>query len=1162
MKFSTSSELMLNQKHAEVMSPDKAFEVLQTPSGQSLFFSIGTDDVFYVTREAGHSVTGWQKVDLSSRLSSSYGGKAVAAKRFDVSQNSATMAIDIILAITVDGEDYLHVSTGNPADLVDWSDGVEWTAMPWDGGSEPSPLIITNVYHLNVAKSSGPVLTCFVEVLRTPGHGLQLIDRYYLDFDGLPRWHKHALAIDFSASSVVTALGQRPGDFVSCIYSFGAVNGTEQMIACPRINAFRPDTAPSPARLRIPDGTTYIASCSDGSSSGNTNLFVAAPGGLYMFAPNNQKDFADPVLVLPSPVTNGVPLFAGVTRMAARVDPAQSRTVIWCRNAQGNLFYVSCPTGHEATQSAWSTPVPLYRGVEDFAFYLNVNHAYTVLFAQISGQQIVQLTQDPTTSVWSSRTINLPSTSVDKIVEFQSFTTQLTLEKEASDDENVLVGDTDVYFTSTSPVSVYINNEYYVLSPSVPIPTRPDASGAFTIIQPADSLAAVQYQARLTPSGAPLQIDPLAKAFAKLQGITSGDDLADVQIPTGTNGSSTKPLLPSDTNNAETRDALAHAVSNLLEAKSTLPSDGSVQDAQSTKLALAARSLATPRVRTWGLSFKGGLKYVEGEEASKSLSAKVGQSGNDGLVRRATVGDRITLLWGDLKEFVRNALDGLQEMVLDFVDGAWKLVCEIGGQIYEAVIDCVNAVVGALEFIFDKIKVFFEDLIAWLGFLFNWDDIIRTQRVMKNLFRRYGENLVDSLDTAQDSISEMFEGWEDKVAQWAGLPDPDDSQALGSFQSQKSGVGGVSDPQCAWGSHHVKNGASASVSSVPGLGGSGGFGALLEELKDLVESQADEVIGTVEQIKTDVIDQVQSLTPIEIVKRLVGISANLMLGVAKNLVVSVIGILKSIMQGVMALLDKTVKIPIISKIYKLVTGSDLSMLDLMCLVAAIPSTIIYKVISNETPFPQDSATSSLMKASSIGSIRSQLAASPVMMERVVVTFNIAALVGSGVYVVLDQVQAANAIPVVGALSASSFLVFVAPAIAAAFAMPDTPAIRFNNAMTAIAVSKSFADNVSPLRSNPLWTEAVGPGSETMINLLWMVPAVMTIADMDGPNASDFVALGAALAAGLGGSLAFFDMKILAVSGPVKLVAELVAAGLNISYGALSLVYGHLLVLDL
>ncbi|KAG9251705.1 uncharacterized protein F5Z01DRAFT_262006 [Emericellopsis atlantica] len=1162
MKFSTSSELMLNQKHAEVMSPDKAFEVLQTQSGQSLFFSIGTDDVFYVTREVGNSVTGWEKVDLSSRLSSSHGGKTVAAKRFDISQNSATMAIDLILAITVDGEDFLHVSTGNPADLVDWSDGVEWTAMPWDGGNAPSPLTITNVYHLNIATSSGPVLTCFVEVLRNPGHGLELIDRYYLDFDGLPRWHKHALAIDFSASSVVTALGQRPGDFVSCIYSFGSVNGVEQMIACPRINAFRPGTAPSPARLSIPDGTTYIASCSDGSSSGNTNLFVAAPGGLYMFAPNNQKDFADPVLVLPSPVTDGVPLFAGVTRMAARVDPAKSRTVLWCRNAQGNLFYVSCPTGQEATQSAWSTPVPLYRGVEDFAFYLNVNHAYTVLFAQISGQQIVQLTQDPTTSVWSSRTINLPPTSVDKVVEFQSFTTQLTLEKEASDDENVLVGDTDVYFTSTSPVSIYINNEYYVLSPSVPIPTRPDASGAFTIIQATDSLAAVQYQARLTPSGAPLEINPLAKAFAKLEGITSGDDLADIQIPTGTNWSSTKPLLPSDANNSETRDALAQAVSNLLEAKSTLPSDGSVQDPQSTKLAPAARSLATPRVRTWGLSFnKDGLKYVEGDEASKSLSAKVSTSG-DGLVRRAAVRNPITLLWGDFQEFVRDLLDGLEDMFLDFVDGAWKFVCEIGGQIYEAVLDCVNAVVGALEFIFDKVKVFFEDLIAWLGFLFNWDDIIRTQRVMKNLFKRYGENMVDSLDTAQDSISEMFESWEDKIAQWAGLPDPDNSQALGSFQSQKSSVGGASDPQCSWGSHHVKNGASASVSSVSNLGDSSGFGALLDGLKNMVESQADEVIGTVEQIKTDVIDQIQTLTPIEIVKRLVGISANLMLGVAKNVVVSVIEILKSIMQGVMNLLDATIEIPIISKIYKLVTGSNLSMLDLVCLVAAIPSTIIYKAIANKTPFPEGSATSSLMKASSIGSIRSQLAASPDVMERVVVTFNIAALVGSGVYVVLDQVQAANAIPVIGALSASSFLVFVAPAIAAAFAMPDTPTIRFNNAMTAIAVSKSFVDNVSPLRSNPLWTEAVGPGSETMINLLWTVPAITTIADVDGPHASDFVALGAALAAGLGGSLAFFDMKILAVSGPVKLVAELVAAGLNISYGALSLVYGSLLVLDL
>ena len=55
------SELMKNQKHAEVMAADLKFEVLQTSSGASLFFSIGTDGVFYLTQETTGSKTGWAK---------------------------------------------------------------------------------------------------------------------------------------------------------------------------------------------------------------------------------------------------------------------------------------------------------------------------------------------------------------------------------------------------------------------------------------------------------------------------------------------------------------------------------------------------------------------------------------------------------------------------------------------------------------------------------------------------------------------------------------------------------------------------------------------------------------------------------------------------------------------------------------------------------------------------------------------------------------------------------------------------------------------------------------------------------------------------------------------------------------------------------------------
>src|SRR5262245_29557564 len=109
MKIAFDSELMENQKHAVVMAPDLVFEVLQSQDGEALSFSIGTDNIFYLTREVTETSTGWNKIDLSSALSSQHGGAVVAGKTFSVAQNAQTLGIDLVLVLTVGGVDFLYL---------------------------------------------------------------------------------------------------------------------------------------------------------------------------------------------------------------------------------------------------------------------------------------------------------------------------------------------------------------------------------------------------------------------------------------------------------------------------------------------------------------------------------------------------------------------------------------------------------------------------------------------------------------------------------------------------------------------------------------------------------------------------------------------------------------------------------------------------------------------------------------------------------------------------------------------------------------------------------------------------------------------------------------------------------------------------------------------
>ena len=160
------TELMENQKHADLMTPGLDFDVLQASDGSALFFSIGTDNVFYVTQEIGGSPSGWNRLDVSSQLAQQHAGASVAARRFAVSQNAQSGAIDLALAIAVGGTDFLYLSRGNSTVDSAWASGVAWTAVPFDDPKQPMAVLeIADLYVLQTTQAEYFV----VDIAKQPG---------------------------------------------------------------------------------------------------------------------------------------------------------------------------------------------------------------------------------------------------------------------------------------------------------------------------------------------------------------------------------------------------------------------------------------------------------------------------------------------------------------------------------------------------------------------------------------------------------------------------------------------------------------------------------------------------------------------------------------------------------------------------------------------------------------------------------------------------------------------------------------------------------------------------------------------------------------------------------------------------------------------------------
>ncbi|HEY2265584.1 MAG TPA: hypothetical protein VGI96_23365 [Streptosporangiaceae bacterium] len=913
MKLSFESELMKNRKHATVMAPDRAFDVLQTSGGDALFFSAGTDGAFYLTREVSQTATGWNRIDLSTPLATAHGGAAVTAKSFAVTQNAGTRAVDMALVVTVGGQDFLYLSLGNDNTDAGWAAPADWVAVPFDAGTAPAPLTIADVFLVNI----GGAETIFADVIRRPGDPLRLLDRYYITPGGTQQWNLHKLAADLAAGSIASCLGQRADDPVPGIYTFGTIGGEQELIFTPQYNYFRPAAPPSPARLRLPAGASAIAPAAD--ADGTSSLFVAAADGLFLFAPDNQHDQAVPAQVIPGGA------FAGAAVLAAATDGG--RTAVWGLNPQAQLCYVTCAAGSERDPAAWSHPVPLVPAAEQFAFYLNLNAGNSVLFAHIDGAELVRLTQDPVTTGWSQRSILLPPTAPGDMVESDTFTTHI----QVTDDNQVAVPNAALSVTATSAVSVYLNDVYHLLSPSVPVRVSTDMSGVLTVVQETGSLAGACF--RVTPAAGPdiaADVNPMSKAQATLAAVKSGDDLAGVQV-TGSDGTS-RPLVPA-TVAAGDRNAAASSLAQLASIGGSLPSDGSRQQA------------ASPAV--------------------------------SGVVPRALVpadlGTGIAVAAGDLFRWLEQATTDVESFVVQEATGLYHFVVTIAGEAYHALLDCYDAVVHAVEFVLSKIGVFFEDLVQWLGFVFGWSDIVRTHRVLKNYIGQYLGYSAGAIGDIRTGLQSSFTQVQDFIGSWAGIPaDIPAGLAAGTADGTTRSAAplpGQGSPQANWGTHLLRSNATSGslTGALAGLGDD--TLAAIEALKAATDRETDVLQSAVASFKADIIDKFHELSFAALIEGVIAIFSDTLLQSLENVLLALLDVLEALADGVVGLLEVAIDIPVVSGLYREISGDDLSLLDVACLIVAIPVTICGKLLGGTTPFPDDATTAALIGAPDFATIQ-------------------------------------------------------------------------------------------------------------------------------------------------------------------------------------------------
>ncbi|KAJ6108664.1 hypothetical protein N7523_009987 [Penicillium sp. IBT 18751x] len=1120
----SDSELMKNQKYASVMDPARQWDFP--------FFSIGADEVLYATQETSASQTGWIKYDISSGLAGRFGEMTIAAKQFAVTQSpKSTSSVDLALVTRVNGNDSLFlaldVSTapGTLANMPFWVDA----SFDAQGRAPPLPFTIADVYLMNIP---GAGVLCFADVIRNPADNTQVIDRYYIDINSSPMWTFHPLPDDISAGSVVSCLGKRPEDPVGGIYTFGFIGSTQDLIYTPV--ATKENPFPESIHLTFPPFPTTIASMLD--SSGNTYLFLAwsLVAAIYVFTPDRQYNGAWPEAAADSQFLRDTKILYGTQNLTA--TSVSGRTVLSGINYSSELWTVSCPSGSETNTDAWSNPVPLFYDVSQFAHYLNAYQgaANSVLFAQTYESQLMQLTQDPITSIWAERSVLLPADNVNSVIEFCSYTSHVKI----VDANGMGVSNYLVSLSSSSPTSVNVNDIYWILRPDETVQIFTNSSGAITIIEETQTLSGTTINVTISVNGQNIveTIDPHENACQRLSTLTSFDGVSTATV-TDSNGVS-KPLVPISSVALDQMVFAANEFQTLLDIKPQLLVNGNAK--------------AKPALMADG-------------------PAKGGPSSRG-------IGSWFKLLWGDMVRWFKKAWNTVRKAYSQIIDGVWHFIVEVGDDIYSAVIDSVAAVVGAAEYVFKQIAVAYDDIVKYLGFLFNWDDIKRTHFVVKNILKLSAQQVSNSITEIEDGIKSSFATIEEKVDQWSGLPDP--GQTIGQQEASQSSVPSKNSPQANWALHHatsnLQNAQSEHDLNVPVTKQ---LEAAFTDLFNMMTTEEADIIAMVKSL-VDVVKDFASLSAKQLFEKIAAIITDFVLNTVENCVLTLLDLVKLFTDAFLAALDAPLNIPILSPIYKNITGDQLSYLDLVCLIGAIPATVIYKAITNDVPFPANDVTNQLITAPDYTTLRSIFDTSQPSQEQQIAYAKYMVIAGKEKLPAVDKAGVFDICTVVSdgmalfcsifvwdcsvtkttvegipsktlrGISMVSYLGYVMPDLIGGLQTSRTWYNGLNWAITGVSIGKVAVDNIT---TNEIYQGIVGPLVECAINVAWVVPAVGDFIE-NNRTTSAKENFAANILFDVGGMLTPGASKD--ICGPEVVAAVLVAQlALNLGYGSCCVVAG-------
>lgn len=454
---------------------------------------------------------------------------------------------------------------------------------------------------------------------------------------------------------------------------------------------------------------------------------------------------------------------------------------------------------------------------------------------------------------------------------------------------------------------------------------RTDLMGKITVRQQVESLNAnllYLFIPDLMEEGKVIALNQMQCLQQTLKNLTA-DQLKNAKVSDGY-------LLPEDIRKSDSK--IKEVLNPIKEAMSQLPDPGALY-----------------AVGAWLVS-EDDLNSVEllGEPDRE-------EDGGLGLFNRS-LGD---LCWGARDDIlqIHDAAVSQGELILEIIMNGVK-------KIYRFTVRSISQIFDFVEMVFKKIKRGFSALFEWLGFLFDWNDILRCKRAIRHAFtnqtKYYVKNAVSWQSMFSSRIDELKEGTDQSLKKLA-----DRLQGGSFFEYAKAEE--AEDPRMteAVSNNFLQNKFQEEMARgevvmdqifLPALS--------IEDADGLIELMEQWVAGMKAspdyQAMTDYASSAYTgsasfyTNPLSVFINLLNRLVQLLLSGVETLVRSALELLGKVVAGFEKMADTAIELPFISTLYRSISGGhNLSILDLVTLLIAVPVTVCYKLLHSAPPFANE-----------------------------------------------------------------------------------------------------------------------------------------------------------------------------------------------------------------